>query len=292
MRPNHFHRLLMVMGCGTLVLIFSLRLINPSAAHNAIGSSTKTLAVSIDPANLLVNPDFENGYSYPLPCCNNIAVPIGWNIRWYTDTDPYGSGYPFFQPEVKLDDNTIWPYCDGCAPNVPPRIHSGRYAVDSFKGFGSQDTSLYQQIGNIPMGAVVIGSAWLHAWVSSCNGFPKNFPPQNEISLQGPNSSIDGSCADGAWPDWSNRMMVGIDPTGGIDPRASTVVWNIGDPNNVFTPSWHGPYDYYSSTLPVTATAQSFTITLFLRGITTSGAQFSDIYFDSASLTYCCQPIL
>lgn len=279
--------LLIAIGGGAIAFVISLGWIDQSAAQGSIGLSANPISPASlndqnQTGNLLINPDFENGSS-AYPGHGNIQVPTGWNIRWYTDVESI-TGYLFFQPEVKLDDNTIWPFCDGCAPNVPPRIHTGRYAVDSFKSYASQDTSLYQQVGHIPVGAVVTASAWLHAWVTRCNAFPKNFPPQPAISLYGPNSSVDGSCEpDGTLPVSSNRMMVGIDPTGGIDPRAASVVWNIGDPS---IPMWNGPYDYYSSTLPVTITAARYTVTIFLRGITTSDAKFSDFYFDTASLVY------
>ena len=61
-------------------------------------------------------------------------MPVGWNIRWYTDTAVVIDDitYKLKQPEVKIIDNAQWPFCAGCAPNVPPRIHNGRYAVDSF----------------------------------------------------------------------------------------------------------------------------------------------------------------
>ena len=230
--------------------------------------------------NLLINPDFENGYTRSLPCCNNIAVPIGWNIRWYTDTAIVLDNitYTFKQPEVKLDDNTIWPYCPGCAPNIPARIHTGRYAVDSFVLFAPQDVSLYQQVGDLPIGAVVTGTAWLQAWVSSCNPFPSGGDPLPAISLQGSNG--DG-CPDNFWPVSSNHMLVGIDPYGGSDPRSPNVVWNW-DGND---PAWWGPYDYYSSTLPVVTVAQAHTVTLFLRAITHMPTKYDDVYFDTASLT-------
>jgi hypothetical protein len=281
--------LLIAIGSGAIAIMFSLGWINRSAAQGSIELS----ANPIDPAalndqnqtgNLLINPDFENG-STPYPGHANIQVPIGWNIRWYTNTyDAYGNPYNFRQPEVKLDDNTIWPY-DGSAPNVPPRIHSGRYAVDAFASSGGMDVSLYQQVGNIPLGAIVMGTAWLHAWTSNCNPFPiisGQLLPQDAISLQGPNDSIDGSCADNFWPQETNRMIVGVDPYGGINPRSQNVIWNW----NATSPQWWGPYDYYSSTLPVTATAKASTVTLFLRGITVIPVKFDDMYFDTASLIY------
>jgi hypothetical protein len=291
MLPKKIHWLLSAMGGGALMLILSLGWIDQSAARGSIGQPIQPSAVSSDPANLLINPDFENGYSYPFPCCNNVAVPLGWNMRWYTDTYyAYYLPYNFRQPEVKLDDNTQWPY-DGSAPNIPPRIHAGRYAVDAFVSSGGMDLSLFQQVGNIPMGAVVTGTAWLQAWNSNCNPFPiidSVLLPQPAISLQGPNDSVDGSCADNFWPQETNRMIVGIDPYGGVNPRSANVIWNWNEAD----PQWWGPYDYYSSTLPVTATAKAFTVTLFMRGITVIPVKFDDMYFDSASLTYCCQPSL
>ena len=275
----------LAISVGGLALAALLGLIGRSAAQAAPQRSDHTVIQTQDQsANLLINPDFEEGYSRSLPCCDNIAVPTGWNIHWYTDTFEGDPAFPFKQPEVKIDDNTQWPFCDGCAPNVPPRIHTGRYAVDSFVLFANQDTSLYQQVGNIPIGAVVTGSAWLHAWVSSCNPFPTapGASPQPALSLLGPNDD-QGNCSDAQfWPTDSNLMLVGIDPTGGVDPRAVSVVWNW-DKND---PQWWGPYDYYSPTLPVVAVAQAHTVTLFLRAVTKTPAKYDDVYFDTASLVY------
>ncbi len=266
---------------GLALLFFS-----PIAIGHPSAPLLSLKPVAADKGNLLTNPDFENGYTRSLPCCNNIAVPIGWNVHWYTDTAVVINDitYTFKQPEVKIIDNTIWPFCDGCAPNIPPRIHSGRYAVDAFALFAPQDTTLYQQVGHIPLGAVVTGSAWLHAWASSCNPFPQNATIQvPAISLQDHNDGNNGyRCADGYWPIETTHMLVGIDPYGGTDPRAASVVWNW----NASNPAWWGPYDYYSPTLPVTATAHSYTVTFFLRGVTQMPTRYDDLYFDTTRLTY------
>jgi hypothetical protein len=279
-------RLSVTIGLAALSIGLAILIAAPIALSGPIAVATSSDSIVTPTGNLLVNPDFENGYSYPLPCCNNVAVPTGWNIRWYTDTAAVIEGitYTFKQPEVKLIDNTTWPFCDGCAPNIPPRIHAGRYAVDAFALFAAQDTTLYQQVGHIPIGATVTGSAWLHAWVSSCNPFPQNATIQlPAISLQGPNDpDNDYECVGDFWPVESNYMLVGIDPWGGTDPRATTVVWNWDQTD----PAWWGPYDYYSPTLPVTVTAQATTVTLFLRGVTQMPTKYDDIYFDTASLIY------
>ncbi len=279
-------RVLSVMGLAAFAVGLAMSVASPLALSRPIGAGEAVVSFPVNDGNRLINPDFENGYSYSLPCCNNIAVPVGWNIRWYTDTAIMinGIAYAFKQPEVKIIDNTKWPFCDGCAPNIPPRIHSGRYAADSFTLFAPQDTTLYQQVGHIPLGAIVSGSAWLHAWASSCNPFPKNATIQlPAISLQGPNDANNGyQCAANLWPIDTTHMMVGIDPLGGTDPRAAAVIWNWSQSH----PAWWGPYDYYSPTLPVTVTAQSYTVTLFLRGVTRQPTRYDDVYFDAASLTY------
>ena len=233
--------------------------------------------------NLLINPDFEDGF-YLYPGLNSLRVPNGWHIRWYTDTapvPPWGTPdqFKYFQPETNLIDALEWPYC--CAFNLPTRIHAGRYAVESGKRFGNQDVSFYQSVGGLPIGAVVTASAWLHAWVSSCNPFPTDGspPPDMALSLQGDNGS---GCPDGYWAEDSNHMLVGIDPTGGTEPRASTVVWNWNEAN----PPWWGPYDFYSSTVPAVAVAQAHTVTVFLRAVTIMPAKFNTAYFDDASLMY------
>jgi hypothetical protein len=137
--------------------------------------------------------------------------------------------------------------------------------------------SLYQSVGHVPIGALVSAEAWLAAWVSSCD--PNVQPYHLALSLLSSNAS---GCQSGAWPLDSNHMLVGIDPYGGTDPRASTVVWNWDEDN----PPWWGPYDYYSSTVPVETVAQAHTVTLFLRGVTVQPAKFNTVYFDTASLTY------
>jgi hypothetical protein len=278
-------RLSIAIGLAILTIGLAVLIATPIALSDPVTSVTPIEPVANTTGNLLINPDFENGYTYSLPCCNNIAVPTGWNIRWYTDTAVIINHitYTFKQPEVKLIDNTQWPFCEDCAPNIPPRIHAGRYAVDAFVLFAAQDTTLYQQVGHIPLGAVVTGSVWLHAWVSSCNPFPQNATIQlPAVSLQDTNDPGNGyQCADNYWPTDTTHMLVGIDPFGGTDPRAATVVWNW-DQND---PAWWGPYDYYSPTLPVTVTAQAYTVTLFLRGVTRLPTRYDDFYFDTASLT-------
>lgn len=276
-------------GAGLIALVMALSATrSPTLAHTQWAQcgvpDRSAMAANVDgvveavSGNLLINPDFENGYTL-YPGHNNIQVPVGWNIRWYTDTPPGGDPrYPFKQPEVHVINSVDWPFC--CAPNIPPRIHAGQHAIEAGTNYAPVDVAWYQSVGHIPIGAVVTASAWLHAWTSSCNPFPTSGSPLPAISLQGGN--VADSCPDNFWLEDTNHMLVGIDPGGGTDPRASSVVWNW----NEAAPPWWGPYDYYSNTVPAVAVAQAHTVTLFMRGVTVQPTRYDVMYFDTASWMY------
>jgi hypothetical protein len=260
-------RLFIAIGLAAIAIGLAVVIASPIALGGPINSTAPA------GANLLINPDFEEGYYY-YSGHNSIRVPNGWGFVWYTDTPPISGSYPFNQPEVNVLD-CVWPNCG--ALNYPPRINTGLHAVESGKRWGNQDVSLYQSVGHVPIGAVVTAEAWLAAWVSSCD--PNKPPYPMALSLLSDNAS---GCQPGAWPTDTNHMLVGIDPYGGTDPRAASVVWNWDEAN----PLWWGPYDYYSSTVPAVAVAQAYTVTIFLRGVTVQPAKFNTVYFDTARLTY------
>jgi hypothetical protein len=273
----------LAIGLGIAAIGLSIDLIGLTAAPSVLAESERPGAAQS--ANVLINPGFEDGFYLPVPSQDSVRVPNGWHIRWYTDSAPVPpdgnpQNYLFRQPETSLINIADWPYC--CAINFPPRIHSGRYALASGKQWSPQDVSFYQTVGNVPIGAVVTASAWLHAWTSSCNPTPQNAPAEPALSLLGPNTDDEFNCRPGFWPIDTNHMLVGIDPTGGIEPRAASVVWNWHEAD----PAWWGPYDYYSSTVPAVAVAQAHTVTMFLRAVTIQPVRYHDVYFDDASLTY------
>jgi hypothetical protein len=266
-------RLSVVVGLVAISIGLAMLIAAPIALSDPIDAKPAAPTIMITTSNLLINPDFENGY-YSYPGHNSIRVPNGWGFAWYTDTPSFGNHSPFMQPEVSVL-NCVWPNCN--ALNYPPRINTGQHAVESGKRWANQDVSLYQSVGNVPIGALVFADAWMAAWVSSCNPNVEPFPMA--LSLLSDNAS---DCQPGAWPLDSNHMMIGIDPYGGTDPRAATVVWNW----DAASPPWWGPYDYYSATVPAVAVAQAQTVTMFMRGVTVQPAKFNTVYFDTASLTY------
>ena len=266
-------RLSVAIGLAAITIGLAVLIAAPIALSDPIDAQRAAPTIVITTSNLLINPDFENGYT-AYPGQNSIRVPIGWGVVWYMDTPSFGNHSPFMQPEVSVL-NCVWPNCN--AVNYPPRINTGQHAVESGKRWGNQDVSLYQAVGHVPIGSMVFAQAWMSAWVSSCN--PNTPPYPLALSLLSDNAS---DCQPGAWPIDSNHMLIGIDPYGGTDPRAATVVWNW----NAASPPWWGPYDYYSATVPAVAVAQAQTVTMFMRGVTVQSAKFNTVYFDTASLTY------
>ncbi|MEJ5253475.1 MAG: carboxypeptidase regulatory-like domain-containing protein [Chthonomonadetes bacterium] len=75
-------------------------------------------------------------------------------------------------------------------------------------------------------------------------------------------------------PMYNLSVRIGIDPFGGTDPSASTVVWS---PWSVHYDRWHP--------LWVRATAQADNITVFLQGHADSPAEWNIYAFDNAVLT-------
>jgi hypothetical protein len=111
------------------------------------------------------------------------------------------------------------------------------------------DAGIYQQV-RVPAGAIVDFSIHAHAWCSNSN---------------------DPRVSDGEM-----YCMVGIDPTGGVDPWADSVVW---DPPNweFLTAEW--------KELSVGAVAQGSRVTVFVRSWNKWKLRHNDVYVDAATLT-------
>ena len=159
------------------------------------------------------------------------------------------------------------------------RIHSGEGAYMLFTFYRKHDAGLMRQVAVTP-GSTLTLTAWAHAW--------------SNADLEGHHDCYnDGRCSCGVgkqvialeeapplngdpWNDSIGNFtfMVGIDPTGGIDPYASTVVWGK---------SYH-IYNGYAQRLTVEATAQSNKATVFIRSKTLWGFRHNDAYWDDVIL--------
>jgi hypothetical protein len=146
----------------------------------------------------------EGGTPYIIDI-GNIFTPPGW-VTWFRHQPNVWD-----QPEVR----------DAHLSIDPRRVHSGQKAMLLFTFYRKHDAGFLQQVQVTP-GQRVRLTAWAHAWSSTQD---------------------DGRCSDGAGcspfyaeegtPDLTSdqrnfTFRLGIDPTGGTNPLATTVVWGRG----------------------------------------------------------------
>jgi LysM repeat protein len=235
------------------VLALTLFALAPTAAVQANQMSSPQQQTA--GVNLLVNPGFE-GIGKPID--NTQPNPDNWTRVTYTGAQ-YGEIYTpdgwvtwwneegeFKRPECKVIPNEA-PFNQD-----PNRIYQGYYSGMCFTFFGKQDAGYYQVVRNIPAGSVVEGSFYAHAW--SCG---EDNPPL--------------SCGD----PYAFYFQVGIDPNGGTNPYAASIVWSA--------PTYQ--YDTYGLVGPVQATVgQSGAATLFIKALGKWSIKHNDAYMDSAAL--------
>jgi LysM repeat protein len=189
--------------------------------------------------NLLQNPGFEGTY-IPWNGISQIQVPPGWTPWWAeaSDGDPDWKNQ---RPEWKPAEGVYY----------PTRVHSGARAIQWHKSYATFLAGAYQQV-NVPENAQLRFSAYGQAW--SCSDW--------------------NQCQDSTSYDPANAgMRIGIDPTGGTNPWAASVVWS----------AWGNPLDawgYFS----VDANAQGTVVTVFLYSNPDWPKQNQDVYYDDASL--------
>lgn len=132
---------------------------------------------------------------------------------------------------------------------ITPRIRTGSNAQIFYSFFETHDAGVYQQISGISPGTELRFSVYSYIWSST---------------FEDPNVSEDpGDVA----------IRVGIDPTGGTDPFSSSVIYS--------TPAvFYDTYRQYS----IIATAQSSTVTVFVRSTVGAPVQNTYVYLDDAEL--------
>ena len=128
------------------------------------------------------------------------------------------------------------------------RVHGGEYAQKYFNTYSTHVAGVYQQV-TVPQGYRVTFSIWVQVWSSSGDN-PDDIKDHGDY-----------------------QVSVGIDPIGGSDGSSPNVVWSV-------------PVREYNQwvQLKVTATAQSSTVTAFIRGAPLYRVKHNDSYWDDASL--------
>jgi hypothetical protein len=195
----------------------------------------------------------------------NIFTPPEWLV-WFRHEEGQWA-----QPEVRDARN-----------KEPDRMRTGEKGLVIFTFFRRQDAGLIQQVKVSP-GSKLRFTIWAHAWSNHKDpDQPDDFPnPDDSRWSEGagfdPFFGLEGSLSGGSDNAGLGNFTfwVGIDPTGGLDPFANTVVWGSGA----------HIYNSYSQVPAVKATAVSETITLFTRARTEYPFKHNDAYWDDARLT-------
>ena len=231
--------------------------------------------------NLIQNGSFEKDWSeqksHSVLICEdgkppymgevgNIFSPSDW-LPWYCYNDKYA------QPEVR----------DAWRVNDPRRVHSGDKAILFFTFYRRHKGGFLQQV-DVESGQRLKFTMWAHAWSNNKDpDHPENFPHPDdgrwsegagyqEIAwVTGTQPSDTGDPQQDAKANFN--FAVGIDPTGGCDPLADTVIWG----------NHYHIYNGYCQ-LNVEATARASQITVFVYSEVLWPFKHCDFYCDDAEL--------
>jgi hypothetical protein len=207
----------------------------------------------------LVLPEGASPYEMNV---GNIFTPPGW-ITWFRHLP-----YTWDQPEVR----------DARAIHDPRRVHGGEKGMLLFTFYRKHDAGFLQQVEVTPGHRLRLG-AWAHAWSNSQNGPREDDAHWSEGPGYDPGFLLVGDSppegSPGTYSDWMNfGFWLGIDPTGGTNPFADTVVWGRGA----------HIYNEHAPVPEVQATAQGGRVTVFLRSKTIWAFKHNDAYWDDANL--------
>ena len=199
-----------------------------------------------EPVGALVNGDFEGGFSSR--GAGELYVADGWTpfwadpiARWYGDDKPHYD----FRPEYKR--------C-GDETNGPKRAVTG-HGQQWFNTYAGHRAGIWQQVAATP-GQKVTAGASMMSWHTQV-------PFKPEVSLT---------------EDWipcaEYEKRIGIDPTGGTDWQADSVVWS---PSIFVNDTW--------LRLAVSAVAQAEAVTLFIYGAPKYAFEANNCYVDDVTVT-------
>ena len=185
----------------------------------------------------------------------NMFTPPGWMTWFRHDPDTWD------QPEAR----------DAWATHDSRRVHGGQKGMLLFTFFRKHDAGFLQQV-QVARGTRLRLTAWAHAWSNWHGGLH----PDDGRWSDGPGYDagfcLEGDTSDDNWRNFS--FYIGIDPAGGTDPYAGTVVWGRGA----------HIYNKYAQVPAVETVAQSDTVTVFLRSKTLWPFKHNDAYWDDAKL--------
>jgi len=236
-------------------------------------------------SNLLRNGDFQEDWSEakshdclvftesgPLhKQVGNIFTPPGW-LTWFQH-----SPKKWDQPEVRDAHRAIH----------PRRVKTGSKATLLFTFYRKHHAGFLQQVLQVTPGQRLRFTAHGHAWsnhhTTDLGGDRDNGKWSDGAPIVGKNivalttdqiPQLSGKPQNDAVG--NIKLTIGIDPTGGRNPSASTVVWSEA----------RFAYNGYGDFPPMTveATAQRGVVTVFLRSKTLWAFKHNDVYWDDTHL--------
>jgi LysM repeat protein len=234
--------------------LLSLILIVALAAVGPIGWLT-TRSVQAQSGELLANPGFEDPFVQEGSA--DLFVANSW-VAWYVVPD--GVTYPTkcdgSDPNCKPYQVPVYRPSQPQNAKVPPRAISGN-SQQWGTSYAVYIAGVYQQVGNLTPGTQLRFSAYTQGF--NCDDDRGCFGPSGQYGY--------------SYEPGNMQMRVGIDPTGGTNAFASTVVWS----------SFVNPLDAFVLQ-QVEAVAQSDKVTVFVWSSPTYPEKHTEVYVDSASL--------
>jgi len=217
--------------------------------------------------NLLKNPGFEGNWwrkTHTGQEFGEIYVPEHWVAFWKEGGPvPHDPGNPigYGRPEMHVI-NREPPFLD------PLRIQDGNRALKFFSFYRIHDGGVYQRVEGIVPGTRLRGTGFAHAWSSG-----QDNPRVSDGVGEGPFfvRAIDYDKVDNVR---NFTFTIGIDPTGGTDPWADTVVWGEGA----------HIYNVHAQVPPVEVVAQGTAVTFFARSAVLWPFKHCDAYMDEMEL--------
>jgi LysM repeat protein len=174
--------------------------------------------------NLLRNPGFEGGWHWQGDSYLG-KIADEWVAWWVDEASSKSDSDPTFWRNQRPEYGLI-----GLEYYIPSQIYSGRQSLQYGKRFATHTAGVYQQVSGITPGSTMVFTAW---------------------------GSIYGKD-----PDLNKRltgyMKIGIDPTGGSNVFAPSVVWSSAA-SPIFMNDEAGRWSQFS----VEAVAQNSTVTVF-----------------------------
>lgn len=225
----------------------------------------------------LQNPGFEQGYTGSTTKCyvftpngtyetnrGEVQAPAAWQVCYVHDPDFRPLWDPqntdgWCEPEVKIIPKEVT-FLD------PPRISEGVFGMKFFTMWRIHQAGLRQPV------PAVVGKRYrftmdAHAWSSNDDN-----PYTSDGVGAGAFFALAGTVTDDARRNFT--LKVGIDPTGGLDPFAPSVVWGVGA----------HVYNVHHALPPVEVVAEAAQVTVFVLSTCMWRLKHNDVYFDNAVL--------